>query len=145
MHDQGLTLYLIEADKHRQRYLVELDELKLDLDNDNFRRRDYRALERLLQIFTELCVGLSKHWVKLLQKETPSEAYQSFMLLRENGVISSDELIRWRKIIGMRNGLVHDYLNIDLLILENVLREAHYTALNDFSIKAISALKNKFK
>jgi len=41
--------------------------------------------------------------------------------------------------------LVHDYLNIDLLILENVLREAHYTALNDFSIKAISALKNKFK
>jgi len=144
MHDQGVALYLSEADKHRQQYLQELNELKLDLENDNFRRRDYRALERLLQIFTELCVGLSKHWVKSVQKETASEAYQSFSLLREHGLISADELTRWRKIIGMRNGLVHDYLNVDLLILENVLRQGHYLALDDFSKQAISALKSRF-
>jgi len=145
MHDQGLELYLIEADKHRQQYLQELNELKDDLDSDLFRSRDYRALERLLQIFTELCVGLAKHWVKSLQKETASEAYQSFLLLREHGQISSDELVRWRKIIGMRNGLVHDYLNIDLLILENVLRQGHYVELSDFSTKAIALLRDKYK
>lgn len=144
MHDQGLALYLSEADKHREQYLQELNELRLDLESDNFRRRDYRALERLLQIFTELCVGLSKHWVKSVQKETASEAYQSFSLLREHGLISADELTRWRKIIGMRNGLVHDYLNVDLLILENVLRQGHYLALDDFSKQAISVLKFRF-
>lgn len=48
MKHHGLALYLNGADKHRSRYLTELDELRQDLINDNFRSRDYRAVERLL-------------------------------------------------------------------------------------------------
>ena len=126
MKNKGLELYLIEAEKHKKQYFSELNELREDLLSDNFRRRDYRATERVLQIFTELCIGLSKHWLKTLQADSASDAYQTFTLLKENNQITSDELINWRKIIGMRNGLVHDYLNIDPIIIENVIRKKHY-------------------
>ncbi|MFT6732256.1 MAG: hypothetical protein ACJAS9_000435 [Polaribacter sp.] len=145
MKNKGLELYLIEAEKHKSQYFSELNELRQDLLNDNFRRRDYRATERVLQIFTELCVGLSKHWLKTLQVDSASDAYKTFSLLKENNQISSDELIRWRKIIGMRNGLVHDYLNIDPMIIEDVIRNKHYQELEVFSDKAIVVLQKTYK
>ena len=143
MNNDGLQLYLLEAQQHKTRYLQELDELRDDLLTDNFKSRDYRATERLLQVFTELCIGLAKHWVKQLQGHSASEAYQSFSLLKEHGKITSEELVTWKKIIGMRNGLVHDYLNVDLLIVESIIRAQHYAELNSFADKAIKALQDK--
>lgn len=138
---KGLEHYLNEIEKHKQKYLHELGELRQDLLADNFRSRDYLAAERLLQVFTELCIGLAKHCLKKMQRTSAADAYQTFSQLREHGFISSKELQNWRKIIGMRNGLVHDYLKIDLSIIENILTEAHYLQLDEFSDKAISFLK----
>ena len=143
MPDNGLNIYWIEAETHRQQYLSELNELQRDLLDDNFRSRDYRASQRLLQIFTELCIGLSRHWLKTIQNKATNEAYQVFSLLRENGQISSEELVNWKKIIGMRNSLVHDYLNMDLTILENIIRNKQYVELSNFCQKAIIFLQKK--
>jgi len=143
MINEGLQLYLIEAKKHQQQYKLELDELRDDLLANNFKARDYRATERLLQIFTEMCIGLAKHWLKGLQGSSANEAYQTFSLLKEHNQISSEELALWKKIIGMRNGLVHDYLNIDLLIIELIIKEQHYNQLNEFADKAIQHLQSK--
>ncbi|MFY0666355.1 MAG: DUF86 domain-containing protein [Natronospirillum sp.] len=136
----GLQQYLAEIAKHKQKYLRELDELRVDLLAGNFNSRDYLATERLLQVFTELCIGLAKHCLKKRQGHSASDAYQTFSALKEQGVISSDELLEWKKIIGLRNGLVHDYLKIDLLILEQIIKEAHYQRLDEFSDKAIEYL-----
>lgn len=143
MNNEGLQLYLREAEKHKKQYVLELNELRADLVNNQFKSRDYRATERLLQIFTEMCIGLAKHWLKKIQGNSANEAYQTFMALKEQNVITSEELQLWKKIVGMRNGLVHDYLNIDLLIVENIIREEQFIALDDFAIKVISALKSK--
>jgi len=142
MKNDGLVLYLSEVKKHKKNYLIELDALRNDLLTDNFRKRDYLATERLLQIFTELCIGLAKHCLKNLQGGSASDAYQTFSQLKEQGFIKSAELGQWKKIIGMRNGLVHDYLNIDLLIIEHILRQQQYKQLDDFSDKAILKLGN---
>jgi len=141
MKNDGLTLYLLEVKKHKKNYLIELDALRNDLLTDNFKKRDYLATERLLQIFTELCIGLAKHCLKNIQGSSVSDAYQTFSQLKEQGFIKSAELVQWRKIIGMRNGLVHDYLNIDLLIIEHILREHQYRELDEFSDKVISKLE----
>ncbi|MDD9196728.1 DUF86 domain-containing protein [Aliivibrio sp. S3MY1] len=138
--NKGLELYLVEVESHKAKYLKELNELRFDLNQSSLKSRDYLAAERLLQVFTEMCIGLSKHMVKKIQNKSPTEAYQSFSLLKEHGLISSNELRTWKQIIGMRNGLVHDYLNIDLLIVEDILREGHYQALADFTEKAITFL-----
>lgn len=142
MKNKGLELYLIEAEKHKKQYLLELSELRQGLIDNNFRRRDYRATERVLQVFTELCIGLSKHWLKSIQGHgSGSDAYQTFALLKENNQITSDSLSDWRKIIGMRNGLEHDYLTIDPMIIEDVIRKKHYRHLEECSDEAIAALK----
>lgn len=138
----GLSLYLKEAQKNAKRNQAELNELRNDLLDGQFRSRDYRALERVLQVYIEQCIGLAKHWLKQLDGESAADAYQTFSLLCENGQISVDELTQWRKILGMRNGLVHDYLNIDLTIVERVLREQHYHQLGDFCLKAIAVLQD---
>ena len=141
MNNEGLQLYLVEVIKHKQGYLSELDELRVDLLADNFKRRDYLATERLLQVFTELCIGLAKHCLKKQQGHSANDAYQTFSQLKVLGFINRDELMQWKKIIGMRNGLVHDYLNIDLLILDMILEHRQYIELDQFSDKAILNLR----
>lgn len=145
MKNEGLQLYLAEVLKHKSKYLTELDELREDLIADNFKSRDYLATERLLQIFTELCIGLAKHCLKKAQGHSASDAYQTFSLLKEHGMITSNELIQWKKIIGMRNGLVHDYLNIDLLIIEHIIKQRQYKQLDLFCTKAINILQSHKK
>ncbi len=140
--DIGLQSYLIEANKHSIKYLFELDEINNDLASVGLRIRDYLAAERLLQIYTELCIGLAKHCVKKIQTVSTNEAYQAFQLLHSDGLLSANDLVEWKKIIGMRNGLVHDYLNIDLLIVENIIQQKKYMTLSEFVAKAISYLKN---
>ena len=140
MDNKGLQLYLTEVRHHKEKYVKELEELRKDLLAGEVKSRDYLAAERLLQVFTEVCIGLAKHWVKKLNGGSASDAYQTFSLLKERGGISGGDLKQWRKIIGLRNGLVHDYLNIDLLIIEDIIRQQQYNRLDEFCDIAINAL-----
>ena len=91
MPEHGLSHYLKAAKNHSSNYKIELDELKSDLLHDNFSSRDYRATERLLQVYVELCIGLAKHWVKQTNQTTTTDAYQAFSLLKEDNKIKSRE------------------------------------------------------
>lgn len=137
----GFQLYLTEAASHKQDYCQQLDELRAELAVSELRRRDYLAIERLLQILTELSIGLAKHCLKALQQHAAADAYQTFAQLQQHGFISAAELAQWRQIIGMRNGLVHDYLNIDINIVRSIVAQGHYQAVADFCDKAIEFLR----
>lgn len=138
MIDQGITLYLHEVKRHINDYLCELDELS---DLTALNSRDYRAAERLLQLLTEVNIGLAKHWVKSIKKSAGANAYQSFIELHDHDLITDSELDRWRKVIGLRNTLVHDYLNVDKRIVKQVIKTKDYNELKDFSDKAFLALE----
>ena len=137
----GLQLYLTEAAKHKNDYCQQLDELRADLAQGELRRRDYLAIERLLQVLTELCIGLAKHCLKKYQPQAAVDAYQTFTQLHLHGFITADELGEWRQIIGMRNGLVHDYLNVDVNIIRLIVIQGRYQTLAIFCDKAIGFLK----
>lgn len=137
----GLQLYLTEATKHKQDYCQQLDELRHDLSQGELRRRDYLAIERLLQVLTELCIGLAKHCLKKYQLNAAADAYQTFSQLHQHGFITADELAQWRQIIGMRNGLVHDYLNIDVNITRLIVAQGRYQTLSGFCDKATDFLR----
>ena len=138
--DAGFQLYLTEASLHKQDYFQQLDELRVELAQGDLRRRDYLAIERLLQVFSELCIGLAKHCLKKYQRQTAADAYQTFSQLHLHGMITATELAQWRQIIGMRNGLVHDYLNIDLNIVRAIVAQGSYQTLAEFCDKAIEFL-----
>ena len=137
MTDTGISLYISEVTRHIDEYMLELNELS---QIEQLNNRDYRAAERLLQLMTEVCIGLAKHWLKKHKSSTSSNAYQTFSELTQLGVLTDKELLSWRKIIGLRNALVHDYLNIDRDIVKTIIKKQHYVTMLEFSLKAITEL-----
>jgi uncharacterized protein YutE (UPF0331/DUF86 family) len=91
----------------------------------------YRAAERNLQLLTEACIGIAKQRLKALGQAVPSEARQAFAKLHRLGHDHSGT--PWNKVIGLRNALVHDYLNLDAGIVESVIRQRDYQRLLDFA------------
>lgn len=90
----------------------------------------YRAAERNLQLLVEACIGIAKQTLKSLGKHTPPEARQVFAKLKAEGQDHSQ--VPWNQVVGMRNALVHDYLNIDRERIISVIRNNHHSELITF-------------
>lgn len=91
----------------------------------------YRALERCVQLLIEACIGITKQTLKSQQMNVPSEAREAFNKLKSLGLDGSD--IPWSKVVGMRNALVHDYLNLDKERIIEVITQNHYVSLLNFA------------
>lgn len=134
--------YLLAITQHCAECQEDLHALAAIAQVRPFTRIERRAAERALQVLIEACVGMAKYWLKSHDKHLPLDAYESFNKLAELGQLSTDELKQWRKVIGMRNALVHDYLTIDNELLQALLAEQAYQFLLDF-IQKISAQQQK--
>ena len=105
----------------------------------NLNRYEYRAAERTIQILIEACIGIAKHWTYTLNETAPADAYSAFEALSQQGIAAVNEA-EWKKVIDMRNALVHDYLNIEPEIIKAVIKKETYKSLLDFADKGLSAL-----
>lgn len=115
------------------RYQAELLEIRTLLSQRALSNLEYRAAERTLQVSIEACIGVAKHWAKGLAGHSPQDAYQAFEILVQRGAQPAEGLIGWRKIIGLRNALVHDYLNIDPEIIRSVISQGYSDQLFTFA------------
>ncbi|QXW29648.1 DUF86 domain-containing protein [Aeromonas sanarellii] len=122
------------------RYKAELSEIRAILALRALSNLEYRAAERTLQVSIEACIGVAKHWAKALASHTPQDAYQAFEILAQRGELSPDTLIGWRRIIGLRNALVHDYLNIDPEIIRSVIAQGYSDQLFTFADQGLDWL-----
>ncbi|MGE6134618.1 type VII toxin-antitoxin system HepT family RNase toxin [Aeromonas salmonicida] len=122
------------------RYKAELSEIRAILALRALSNLEYRAAERTLQVSIEACIGVAKHWAKALASHTPQDAYQAFEILAQRGELSPDTLIGWRKIIGLRNALMHDYLNIDPEIIRSVIAQGYSDQLFTFAEQGLDWL-----
>lgn len=95
----------------------------------------YRATERNLQLLVEACIGIAKQTLKNLNKNVPTDTRQVFEKLKAEGQDHSN--IPWNKVIGMRNALVHDYLNIERDRIISIISEDHHLPLIQFAKEKI--------
>ncbi len=44
----------------------------------------------------------------------PVSAYDAFEALATHGLLAQDDVPTWGAVVGLRNRIVHDYMNIDM-------------------------------
>lgn len=67
-----------------------------------------------LQILIENAIGKAKQWLKASGQPVPISGYDAFSAMASGALIAPADLPAWNAIIGLRNRLVHDYMNIDM-------------------------------
>jgi len=85
-----------------------------------------------LQVLIENAIGKAKQQLKARDKEVPISAYDAFATLVQIGLISQEKLPEWHGIIGLRNRIVHDYMNVDMDKILTLVSQGHYALLLDF-------------
>ena len=127
-----LEAYVASIKEHVAECVEDLNELAKIAGQREWSRIERKAVERLLQVLIEACVGIAKQWLKHQKKVVPSDAYQAMQKLADYQQLSAEELQKWHKVIGMRNAIVHDYLNLDPRILKSVVVSKSYRDLQNF-------------
>lgn len=83
-----------------------------------------------LQVLIENAIGKSKQLLKANNEVVPVSAYDAFDSLVGLGLIEPAELGQWDAVIGLRNRIVHEYMNI--------VSQKQYTFITDFLCKPIT-------
>ena len=133
--------YIFSMQEHLEEIKSDLQGLHEISKTKALGRYEYRAAERSLQVLIEACIGIAKHWSYALNKTAPADAYSALETLAQLG-ISDIKMMSWRKVIGMRNAFVHDYLNIAPEIIRLVIKKQDYDELFIFSEQGLLALLN---
>jgi len=123
-----LDLYLQETRHLAARQVSILDEAAERLESGgSLSSLEESGVLHALQVLTENAIGKAKHMIKAVGHPVPVSAYDAFETLGRLDLIVKDDVPHWNAIIGMRNRIVHDYLNLDMdLILELVRRGEHH-------------------
>jgi len=73
-------------------------------------RRD--AVERNLQVAIQICIDITSHLAASLGLRSPESYADLFSVLEEEDLLSEDLSQTMKQMVGFRNILVHDYLDI---------------------------------
>jgi uncharacterized protein YutE (UPF0331/DUF86 family) len=88
----------------------------------------YGSVERFLQLALETIADIGNHIISDLELGIVNWHRDIPAILREKGHITPQMEEKWIRMIGFRNILVHDYLDIDRQAVYDVLQNN----LNDF-------------
>lgn len=72
------------------------------------------GLLHALQILIENSIGKAKQILKARNVPVPVSAYDAFAALVGQGEVETAQLQAWNAVTGLRNRIVHDYMNIDM-------------------------------
>ena len=114
-----------------RRRLVKLDEYleileglqRYDLDAFVKDPEHYGSAERFLQLAIETSLDIGSHVIAELRLGTVDSYRDIPTILAEHNYLDSELRERWIQMIGFRNVLVHDYVDLDREIVHRVLQQ----------------------
>ncbi|KAF0809819.1 hypothetical protein A167_01359 [Alcanivorax sp. S71-1-4] len=122
-----LDLYLAETRTlaARQKSVLDVAANKLKT-GDRLSELEQNGVLHALQLLIENAIGKAKHILKAHSLPVPVSAYDAFRDLAAMSRSAITDLEQWYSIIGLRNRIVHDYLNLDMQhVLRLVSNNAH--------------------
>lgn len=125
--------YQAETAAHAARQALILQEAKQRLQqNHSLSALEFSGVAHALQVITESAIGKAKHLLKAQGQVAPVSAYDCFALLHQLRLQTSEELQAWQRAVGLRNRIVHDYLNLDSRVIYRLLETNAYQFMLDF-------------
>lgn len=136
-----LDVYQQEA-AQLARYQSEIlaDARKKLMAGDTLSRLEQNGVLHALQVLVENAIGKAKHLLKAAgqDKDIPVSAYDTFVLLADIGQIPREQISDWNRAVGLRNRIVHDYMNIRIEVILDLVRHEQYSYIVDFLLKPIT-------
>lgn len=129
--------YSLSVSEHTEEHFESLDELAETLASRDLTFIEKSAAARSMQVLVGAGIGLSKHICKKAGKQALGDAAacvtKALSILSINRIepIGLQE-VELRGAVGMRNAIVHDYLNFDWDLLAAVIVQQKYQNLRGF-------------
>ena len=112
---------LIESLESSVRYLKELT----SLEREQFLQDGHKigSAKYHLQTSIESCINIANHLIAANRWRKPKEYQEAFVILGENGVLSTDFVPTMTQMAKMRNRLVHLYWEVSNDQLYDILQK----------------------
>jgi uncharacterized protein YutE (UPF0331/DUF86 family) len=131
-----LDLYQTETAYIAQEQAALLDQAGETLRSGvSLSRLEQNGVLHAIQVLMENAIGKAKQLLKARGDQVPVSAYDSFAALTGRGLILEDDLPAWNSAIGLRNRIVHDYMNIDMNLVLDLVRNEQYRFVTSFLLK----------
>lgn len=129
----SLDLYLRETATLAADYQALLDQAATRLSQgESLSALEQNGVLHLLQVVSENAIGKAKHLVKATGQPAPVSAYEAMQTLGRLRQWSSETITEWNSVIGLRNRIVHEYMNLDLQIVMRLIERRRYQFILDF-------------
>ena len=133
-----LDLYQAETALIAQEQSSLLDEARaILLAGGTLSRLEQNGVLHAIQVLVENAIGKAKQLHKAAGKQVPLSAYDSLLGLTELGVVKTSDLTAWNAAIGLRNRIVHDYMNIDMMRVLELVKNEQYRFITEFLLAPI--------
>jgi len=103
---------------------------------ENYTKQDSIILN--LERASQATINLSTHIIRLGKLGVPKTSRDVFEILKEHKLISTQRTENMKKMVGFRNLAVHDYQNISIDIVVNIV-EKHLIDFEEFINEIIDA------
>jgi len=122
--------YLILTRKIASQEQEILDEMS---KKSTWSKIEIRAVKNSMQVIIENSIGKAKRILKNYNCPIiPQRASDAFDFMYEMGLIEDDTYGVMKSAIGLRNAMIHDYMNFNDEILHNVVESKKYALIIDF-------------
>lgn len=123
-----LDLYQAETSQIAKEHSSLLDEARQQMsEGKTLSRLEQKGVLHALQVLIENAIGKAKQILKARGESVPVSAYDALKALVQINIISEADLAEWNAAIGLRNRIVHEYMNLDIeRVLELVRADQHH-------------------
>ena len=122
--------YLDNTKSIAQEELEILDEMS---EKTAWSKIEIRAVKNSMQVIVENSIGKAKRILKNFNCPiVPQRGSDAFEFMFEMGLIDDEIYSSMKSAIGLRNAMIHDYINFNDDILKNVVQSKKYTDIIEF-------------